>query len=84
MENNESYKDVHKALIEDEKYQQFMNTIKDEEEKKQLEVFMARFMGYFQEKMFDPLIEKLDKDPEFKDAVYNKLENLLPNNKKEQ
>lgn len=76
------HKDIHKALIEDEKYKQFMNAMEDEEEKKQLSEFMKRFMGYFQEKMFNPLQEKME-DQEFKDAIYQKFDSIIPNKGKD-
>jgi len=82
MKIEEMHKDIHKALTEDEKYKQFLGTIENEDEKKQLSDFMERFMGYFQEKMFNPLIEKMD-DKDFKDAIYQKLDNLIPNKDKE-
>jgi hypothetical protein len=83
MNIEEIHKDVHKALIEDEKYQQFMSTIQNEQEKKLLSDFMQRFMTYFQEKVFDPLAEKMENDKDFKDAVCKNLEDIIPNKDKE-
>lgn len=76
------HKDIYKALLEDEKYQQFIGTIENESEKKELSNFMERFMGYFQKEMFDPLIEKME-DKEFKNALINKLDGIIPNKGKE-
>jgi len=83
MNVEEIHKNLHKALIEDEKYQQIMKSIADKEEKKQLSEFMERFMNYFQEKVFNPLSEKIDNDQEFKDALYKKMDSLIPNKGKE-
>ena len=83
MKIEEMHKNLYKALIEDEKYQQIMGSIENEDEKTQLTDFMKRFMNYFQTKMFDPLVERAEKDPEFKDAIAKKIETLIPSKDKE-
>ncbi len=76
------YKDVHKALLEDEKYQQVLDSM-DEAERKTTENFMKNFMGYWQDNVINPLTEKIDNDPDFKKALYQKMSELIPNNGKE-
>jgi len=78
MKLEDFYKDVHKALLDDPKYQQVLKSM-DEEEQKQTQQFMKNFMGYWQEQALDPLVERLNNDPEFKKALYQKMNDLLPN-----
>lgn len=82
MKAEDYYKDVHKALLNDTKYQQVLSSL-DEEEKKQTENFMKNFMEYWQKQAIDPLLEKLDNDDDFKKALYNKMGDLIPNEGKE-
>lgn len=83
MDIKELHKDLHKALLEDPKYNQLLKSIKNEDEKSQLEAFMKNFMNYFQREMFDPLVERSENDPQFMDALAKKMEKLIPNKKSE-
>lgn len=78
MSTKEIYKDVHKALVEDEKYQQVLNSM-SEEEKAQTEKFAKDFMSYWQENAMNPLMDMIENDPEFKKSIYQKMSDLVPN-----
>lgn len=82
MKPEDYYTDVHKALLNDAKYQQVLDSLSDEE-KEQTVNFMKNFMEYWQVNAINPLIEKLGDDDEFKKALYNKVGDLIPNKGKE-
>lgn len=77
------HKDLYKTLLEDQKYNQIIESIANEEEKVQINEFMKKFMNYFQEHMFNPLEDKINNDPEFRDALYQKVSTLIPNKEKD-
>lgn len=83
MKPEDIYKDLHKAMLDDEKYQQILNSIKDENEKKQVSEFVERIMNYFQANVFDPLAEQLENESDFKEAVVKKMEGVIPTNKED-
>lgn len=81
MNIEDMHKNLRKALLEDQKYKQVIESIEDEKEKEILSNYAERLMEYFQENIFSPLVEKVDNDPEFRDALSKKMDKLIPNKK---
>jgi vacuolar-type H+-ATPase subunit E/Vma4 len=70
-------KDLYKQLIEDEKYQQILESA-DKEERKAISAYMEKYMKAWQEQFFNPL-EKLMKEKEFVDAISKKMNEVIDN-----
>lgn len=70
-------KDLYKTLIEDEKYQEAVKSLESEEERKALDSYMKSIMEAFQSQLFDPILEKLENDEEFKKEVSKKVEGII-------
>ena len=73
------YEDVHKTLLEDEKYNQVLESM-EEEERKQTQAFMKNFMNYWQEQVINPLLE-LAKNPDFQKELQNKIGEEIDSNR---
>lgn len=70
--------DLYKQLLEDEKYQQILESV-DDKEKEAIKDYMEKYMKAWQNDFFNPL-EKLMENKEFVDAISKKVADGISNN----
>ena len=72
-------KNLYNQLLEDEKYQQILAALSDEE-RDSMNKYLKEYMEIWQNDFFAPL-EELMKEKDFVDAISNKMGEVIGNNK---